>query len=218
MRALIVGISGVMGRVMQRLAGQNDFYIVAGCDSKTGISALGQVDCDVVIEFAAPSATHDTLAYAVKNRIPAVIATTGHSQPQTKEIYAAAKEIPVFFDSNFSLGAAALAAAAKTVKKLLPSADVAIVETHRAGKKDTPGGTAKKLKAFLGNDADIFSVRLGDERGRHDVIFSLPDQTLVLTHKALSREAFARGAITAARYVLDKGAGLYTMENILYDA
>ena len=69
MRALIVGISGVMGRVMQRLAGQNDFYIVAGCDSKTGISALGQVDCDVVIEFAAPSATHDTLAYAVKNRI-----------------------------------------------------------------------------------------------------------------------------------------------------
>ena len=119
MRALIVGISGVMGRVMQRLAGQNDFYIVAGCDSKTGISALRQVDCDVVIEFAAPGATHDTLAYAVKNRIPAVIATTGHSQPQTKEIYAAAKEIPVFFDSNFSLGAAALAAAAKTVKKLL---------------------------------------------------------------------------------------------------
>ena len=215
MRALIVGISGVMGRATALLSGKNDFYAVAGCDEKIPITCADNVDLDVIIEFATAQATPVTLKYAAARAIPAVIGTTGHTDVQCAAISDAAKTIPVFYDSNFSLGMAALAAAAVKVSAFFPECRAAIIETHRVGKKDAPGGSAKKLRSALGGNADIFSVRTGDEKGRHDIVFALDGQTVVLTHHVLSRSVFARGAVEAARFTIGKAAGIYTMEDIV---
>ena len=82
MRALIVGISGVMGRTTALLSGKNDFYAVAGCDEKIPITCADNVDLDVIIEFATAQATPVTLKYAAARAVPAVIGTTGHTDVQ----------------------------------------------------------------------------------------------------------------------------------------
>ncbi len=213
MRAAIVGISGVLGSETAKLGG-GDFTVTAGFDERNPILNAKNADFDVIIEFATPEATVDTLAFAKKHGVPVVIGTTGHDEKGRAAIRAAAEKIPVMYASNFSLGAYALGKAAVRVKSLLPSAEVTVVETHRKGKKDAPGGTAKDIAAVL-NCEDVFSIRRGDVVGIHEIIFDLGGgQTLTLRHDAGSRRAFSEGAIFAARKLMSLPAGLYGADDI----
>jgi 4-hydroxy-tetrahydrodipicolinate reductase len=114
------------------------------------------------------------------------------------------------------LGINFLIAASKVLQKIAPQADIEIVEEHFRDKKDV-SGTALRIAEDLNLDKDncVNSVRVGGIIGRHEVIFGLPHQTIRLIHESLSRAAFGQGAIYAAKWLMKKKKGIYTMEQAL---
>jgi 4-hydroxy-tetrahydrodipicolinate reductase len=155
-------------------------------------------------------------------RQPLVIGTTGHSAEQRSVIEKTAEFLPVVFASNFSVGVNALFALTKRAGDIFGDEFRAeIVETHHRMKKDAPSGSAKTLAEILSkaqnitDQVPIQSIREGDVVGEHTVIFSGPGERLELTHRARSREIFARGALRAAEWVIGKPPGLYAMQDVL---
>ncbi len=238
MKAVICGANGAMGKLIcARLEGE-----IAGLvslDGENGVpptfEALGKVDADVLIDFSHHSAVGDALSYAKSIGCAAVIGTTGHTEEEKQLIYAAAKEIPVFYSGNMSLGIAVLCRLARQAVACFPEADVEIVEIHHNRKVDAPSGTAKMLFAAVKearpeatehcgragegkrekNEVGISSLRMGNVVGIHEVHICTPSQTLTLRHEAADRGMFADGAVDAARYVCGKAPGLYDMKGIL---
>ena len=188
----------------------------AGDSIDAGIAAS-----DVVIDFSAAGAIEEICRLALQHRRPLVIGTTGHSPAQKDYIKTTAASLPIVFASNFSVGVNALFWLTGRAAKLLGrSFGAEIVETHHKMKKDAPSGTAKTLAEIImaangGVEIPVRSIREGEIVGEHEVIFSGPGERLELIHKAQSRETFATGALTAAKWVLDKAPGLYTMQDVL---
>ncbi len=241
MRAVICGANGAMGKLIQsRLDGS-----IAGLvsiDGENGVpktfAELGFVDADVVVDFSHHSAVADVLSYAKENGFAAVIGTTGHTPEEKQLIFDAAKEIPVFYSGNMSLGIAVLCKVAKQAAAFFPDADIEIVETHHNRKVDAPSGTAlmlfnavkearpeavahcgragegKRTKEEIG----IHSLRMGGVVGVHEVHICTPSQTLTLRHQAETRGMLADGAVDAARFMVGKQPGLYSMDNLLAEA
>ena len=149
-----------------------------------------------------------------------MIGTTGHSQQQRKTIEETAHSVPIVLASNFSVGVNVLFWLAQKATELLGSDfNPEIVETHHKMKKDAPSGTAKTLaellKAVRKSEIPIQSIREGDVVGEHTVIFGGPEERLELTHRAANRGIFALGALRAAKWIVNKRAGLYSMQNVL---
>ena len=148
MRAIICGANGAMGLLIrQRLADE-----VAGCvslDGENGVpktfAELGKMDADVVVDFSHHSAVADVLAYAKEIGCAVVIGTTGHTPEEKQQIFDAAKDIPVFYSGNMSVGIAVLCKLAKQAAACFPNADIEILEIHHNRKVDAPSGTAKML-------------------------------------------------------------------------
>ena len=196
---------------------------------------LGEMNADVVIDFSHHTAVNEVLAYAKRIGSAAVIGTTGHTAEEKELIYAAAKEIPVFYSGNMSLGIAVLCRLAKQAAAFFPDADIEIVEVHHNRKVDAPSGTAKMLfeavkevrpdavahcgRAGEGkrqkNEIGISALRMGNVVGIHEVHIVTSNQSLVLKHESGSRAMLADGAVSAARFMEGKPAGLYDMESIL---
>jgi 4-hydroxy-tetrahydrodipicolinate reductase len=179
-------------------------------------------NCDVAIDFSQADSIDATCVAALRNGKPLVIGTTGHSQQQRKTIEAAAQSIPIVFASNFSVGVNVLFWLTQKAAELLGSDfDAEIVETHHNMKKDAPSGTAKTLANILKtarkseSEIPIQSIREGEVVGEHSVIFKGPDERLDLTHRAASREIFARGALRAAKWIVHKPPALYSMQDAL---
>jgi 4-hydroxy-tetrahydrodipicolinate reductase len=219
---LLVGAAGRMGKTIVDLAKDDpNIEIVAQCDIG---DALGPAmrKSDVVIDFSHPDAIDGICRAALQDQRPLVIGTTGHSAEQRSAIERAAKSVPVVFASNFSAGVNTLFALTRNAAETLgPEFNVEIIETHHQTKKDAPSGTAKTLATILrrarnAND-EIFiqSIREGYVVGEHKVIFSGPGERLEITHRAGSREIFARGALRAACWIIGKPAGLYSMQDVL---
>ena len=209
-----------MGQTIIDLA-RNDpkIDIVAQCDLGDAIEPAMK-DCDVAIDFSNSSAIAEICQAALQHRKPLVVGTTGHSAEQREVIEKTAKALPIVFASNFSVGVNALFALSRRAAEILGSEFAPqIVETHHKMKKDAPSGTAKTLgeilKETLETDVPIESIREGDVVGEHTVTFVGPGERLELTHRAGSREIFARGALRAAEWVVGKRAGLYSMQNVL---
>ncbi len=183
-------------------------------------SRLRLKDCDVAIDFSNASAINEVCSAATRQRKALVVGTTGHSPEQRQLVEKAAKSLPIVFASNFSVGVNVLFALTRRAAEILPSEfKPEIVETHHAKKKDAPSGTAKTLgellKSELHVEIPIESIREGDVVGEHTVSFVGPSERLELTHRAGSREIFARGALRAAEWVAGKPAGLYSMQDVL---
>ena len=221
-RVLLVGSAGRMGQTIADLAKTDDkIDIVALCDQGDAIEPA-MVGADVAIDFSHADAIDEICRAALKQSKPLVIGTTAHSPEQRKIIAATAQSVPVVFASNFSVGVNTLFwLTRKTAEMLGADFDLAISETHHVKKKDAPSGTAKTLAEILknarkiDNEIPIQSVREGDVVGEHTVIFSEPGERLELTHRAASREIFAKGALRAAKWVVGKPAGLYSMQDVL---
>ena len=196
---------------------------------------LGELDADVVIDFSHHTAIGDVLRYGKTIGAAVVVGTTGHTAGEKAMIYAAAKEIPVFFAGNVSLGIAVLCRLVKQAAAFFPDADIEIVETHHTRKVDAPSGTAlmlfnavkevrseavancgrsgegKRTKEEIG----IHALRMGNVVGIHEVHITTSNQSLVLKHESGSRAMLADGAVSAAQFMVGKGVGLYDMESIL---
>ena len=238
MRAILCGANGAMGKLIDANLGAEVVGRVS-IDGENGVpktfAELGKVEADVLIDFSHHTAVADVLNYAKENGCAAVIGTTGHTAEEKQLIFDAAKEIPVFYSGNMSLGIAVLCRLAKQAAAAFPDADIEIVEVHHTRKVDAPSGTAlmlfnairevrpeavancgrsgegKRTKEEIG----VHALRMGNVVGIHEVHINTGSQTLVLKHESGSRAMLADGAVAAARFMLGKGKGLYNMESIL---
>ena len=222
MRVLLIGAAGRMGKTIVDLARTDrEIEIVAQCDLGDLLESAIK-NCDVAIDFSHAEAIEEICPAALAHRRALVIGTTGHTPAQQQLIEQTAQSLPIVFASNFSVGVNALFWLTRKAAELLGSDfNPEIVETHHKMKKDAPSGTAKTLAEIvkrareLDSQIPIQSIREGDVVGEHTVIFNGPSERLELTHRAASREIFARGALRAAQWVISKPAGLYTMQDVL---
>jgi 4-hydroxy-tetrahydrodipicolinate reductase len=177
-------------------------------------------DCDVAIDFSQADSIDEICRTALQQGKPLVIGTTGHSEQQRKTIEETAHSVPIVLASNFSVGVNVLFWLTQKAAELLGSDfNPEIVETHHKMKKDAPSGTAKTLaeilKAVRKSEIRIQSIREGDVVGEHTVIFGGPGEHLELKHRAANRGIFALGALRAAKWIVHKPPGLYSMQNVL---
>ena len=238
MRAVVCGANGAMGKLICASLGEEVVGKVS-IDGENGVpktfAELGAVQADVVIDFSHHTAIAGVLDYAKKIGAAAVIGTTGHTPEEKEMIYAAAKEIPVFFSGNMSLGIAVLCRLAKEAARYFPDADIEIVEVHHNRKVDAPSGTAlmlfNSLKEVRPNatancgrsgegkrtkdEIGISALRMGSVVGVHEVHIHTGTQHLTLKHEAVTRAMLADGAVDAARFMEGKTVGLYNMESML---
>ena len=238
MRAILCGANGAMGKLIDAALGLEVVGRVS-IDGENGVpktfEALGSVDADMIIDFSHHTAIADVLDYAKAHRCAAVIGTTGHTPEEKELIFAAAKEIPLFYSGNMSLGIAVLCRLAKEAARYFPNADIEIVEAHHTRKVDAPSGTAHMIfnaikevrpnayencgRAGEGkrtkDEIGISALRMGSVVGIHEVYIHTGTQCLTLKHEAITRAMLADGAVDAARFMVGKPKGLYNMENIL---
>ncbi len=197
------------------------------------IMNLDGVDC--IVDFSHHSCVGALLDFAVRKNIPAVVATTGHTEEETALIKNAAKHIPVFFSANMSLGVALLVELAKTAAAAMPDAEIEIIEKHHDRKLDAPSGTALMIANAICEVKDgsyinlgrsgqgkrtpeeigIHAVRMGNIVGEHEVIVGTQNQTITLKHEAHSRALFAEGALAAAAFLVTCPRGLYDMKSLV---
>ena len=238
MRAILCGANGAMGKLIDGILGADCVGRVS-IDGENGVpktfEELGKMDADVIIDFSHHSAIADVLAYGKLTNTAVVVGTTGHTEEEKALIYAASKEIPVFYAGNVSMGIAVLCRLVKQAAAFFPDADIEIVETHHTRKVDAPSGTALMLfnavKAARPNavancgrsgegkrtkdEVGIHALRLGNVVGIHEVHIHTGNQSLTLKHESGSRAMLADGAVAAARFMVGKSIGLYDMEDIL---
>ncbi len=195
---------------------------------------------DVAIDFTLPEATPGNLRACTAAGCPLILGTTGHDAALRREIEVAAQRIAIVAAPNMSLGVNLLLKLTELAAATLDDGyDVEIFEAHHRNKKDAPSGTALALGRAAADgrgvsldeaaDADRhgnigarrrgaigFSVlRGGDVVGDHTVTFAGIGERIELTHRASDRMAFARGAVRAARWIVDRKPGLYSMQDVL---
>lgn len=241
-KVLINGACGRMGKEVEKIVEASETMTVAAKVDKMAAESGCYTDindfsgeADVIIDFSNHLGTKDLLDYAVKNNIPTVVATTGHTDEELALIEDAGKKIAVFHSANMSLGVALLCELAVKAAATMPDADIEIVETHHNRKLDAPSGTAlmianaikavrEKAQFVFGregmakrekNEIGVHAVRRGNIVGIHEVLVSTDSQTITLKHEAHSRALFAEGAVSAAEFILGKPAGLYNMNSIV---
>lgn len=170
---------------------------------------------DVIIDF---SSHQSVKLYNLFSQLDLSIvsAISNYNSDELSFLKKQSKNLPILHSPNITLGINWLMLASKLLKKIIPNADIEIVEEHFRDKKDTSGTAlriAEQLK--LNPKRHVNSIRVGGVIGRHEVIFGLPNQIIRLTHESINRAAFGTGAIFAAKWLLGKNPGLYTMEEVL---
>jgi 4-hydroxy-tetrahydrodipicolinate reductase len=240
LRLLINGAKGRMGQMLVACAKDDpNLEVAAAIDA--GDDFAGAVpNCDAIIDFTHHSTIELVLARCVEHNKTLVIGTTGHTDAQVACIRHASGQIPIVFAPNYSVGVNTLFWLTRKATEILgPSFDLEVVEMHHRLKKDSPSGTAKRLAEILAevrqlqynedvrhgrhgivgertsNEIGMHAVRGGDVVGDHTVIFAAMGERVELTHKASSRETFARGALRAAQWAHGRAAGLYDMQDVL---
>lgn len=246
-RILLSGACGKMGKVItENTADYENLKIVCGVDIVQGFQKFPVYSSfedvperpDVIIDFSNVAALDGLLEYAIKEKIPAVLATTGYNDAQKTKIKEAANSIPIFYTANMSLGVNLLCALAKKAAVILGNDfDIEIIEKHHNQKIDAPSGTALMLADAINdvsfdrysyeydrhskrrrrtkNEIGIHSVRGGTIVGEHSVLFAGNDEIITLSHSAASKSVFANGALKAASFIYEKEAGIYDMNDIL---
>jgi len=190
---------------------------------------------DAVIDFTTPEASMSNIETCARLGKPVVVGTTGFSSEQLSRIEELSGVIPLLVSPNMSSGVNLLLRLVREIASGPLDFDIEISETHHAGKIDAPSGTALRIadtieevrkgchkvfgrKGAAGprekGEIGIHSIRGGDVVGEHRVIFASRGETLEVTHRALSRKAFAAGALLAAGYLTGAESGLYSMDDV----
>jgi 4-hydroxy-tetrahydrodipicolinate reductase len=259
----LVGINGACGRMGQRLVAlgyEDKGLTVAAALEPPGhpqqgrdigeLVGLGKIGVfvnpfvpieqrlNVMIDFSAPEGTMGVLPTCVERRIPLVVATTGHTPVQKREIEAAAHHTAILMAPNMSLAVNLLMKLVRQAGAALKGKDfdAEIIERHHRFKKDSPSGTAlhfaRLIQESMGqtevrhgreglvgerpaHEIGVHAVRVGDNVGEHTIIFSTLGETMELVHRAHTRDCYARGALQAAKFLADRPPGRYTMDDVL---
>ncbi|HEY7517577.1 MAG TPA: 4-hydroxy-tetrahydrodipicolinate reductase [Methylomirabilota bacterium] len=224
-----------LGRDAGEVAGAGRLGIPISGDPKTAITRDR-----MLIEFSVPEASLEHLRLVAETGARAVIGTTGFSPAQREEIAALARRAAILVAPNMSVAVTlAFQLLAIMAKALGDAYDVEITETHHRFKKDAPSGTAVRMAEVIaealgrdlaqvgvygrhglpgertGKEIGVMSLRSGDVVGEHTVSFGTLGERLELTHRAHSRDTFARGALRAAQWMIDRDPGLYSMHDVL---
>ena len=230
-----LAVSGCQGRMGQRVTAlamaDKEFNVTAlleragASGTVEGIPISASNDslkgCDILIEFTTPEATINNLQACVKHGVKMVIGTTGLTDEQKAQIKKASAKIPIVFSSNMSVGVNIFFKLAQMLSGKTPdNYSVKLVEAHHIHKKDAPSGTAKTIaemieKASSKKVADIQSIREGEIIGDHKVIFESGEDIITIDHHAKSRDIFAKGSLVAAKFLKNKKAGLFNMQDVL---
>lgn len=209
MKIALIGY-GKMGKLVKKLALKRGHNIVACFDHLNAPFSQVQ-EADVCIDFTTPSAVIETVKKLSLFKKPVVIGTTGWAIECVRPY---AKEMGILYAPNFSLGVALFTRLVKKAYRLLSSYyEICGVEIHHKGKRDIPSGTALNLSKHIPG-LEFQSVRIGSEIGSHQVIFDAHEDLIELTHRAKSREGFARGALDSAEWLIGR-VGLYTFDDII---
>lgn len=167
---------------------------------------------DVIIDFSVSSAV-ESYKQAAKHGTRIVSAISKYEKSQMEQLKLLAKDTAVLYSPNITLGINFLIEISKVLQRIVPNADIEIIEEHFKGKADV-SGTALRIAQDLGLDMNkhVNSIRVGGIVGKHEVVFGLPNQTIRIVHESLSRAAFGQGAIYASKWLMGKERGIYTME------
>ena len=249
-KIVVSGCGGRLGSaIVQRIAERDDCTVIAGVDiaaeavgARYDFPVYPSVDrlaetADVIIDCSHHTAVIPLLAYCTAKHIPAVIATTGHTEEEITAIREASARIPVLYSRNMSLGINLLLDLVQRAAAILGEEyDVEIVEAHHNKKLDAPSGTALMLADAIrdvreeseyvydrhsvrrergAQEIGIHSVRGGTIVGEHEVIFAGTDEVIRISHSAYSRDVFATGAVRAALFAADAAPGMYSMKEML---
>ena len=211
---------------------KNDYPVFSSLNECT-------VDADVIIDFSNAKAVDALLAYGVEKQIPIVLCTTGLSEQQLADVEKAYEKVAILKSANMSLGINTLMKLLQDAAKVLATAgfDMEIVEKHHRLKLDAPSGTALALDDSINEAMDnqyhyiydrsqrremrddkeigISAVRGGTIVGEHEVIFAGPDEVIEFKHTAYSKAIFGKGAVSAAKFLKGKAAGLYNMKHVI---
>lgn len=256
-QVIIMGAKGRMGSTLCRLAQDDMALTLAAAVERPGFekelsgygclvgsdldSVLPKVPGGVIVDFTLPEVTVQTARMAQKYANPMVIGTTGLTAEQQQQVEACAKDVPILWAPNMSVGInVLLQILPKLVRMLGEAYDVEISEIHHRHKKDAPSGTAVKLaqelikakgwdfdqakkycrEGIIGERPDkevgVQTLRGGDVVGEHTVYYFGPGERIDVTHRAHSRETFAQGALRAAKWIKNQKPGkLYAMSDML---
>lgn len=244
MDVIINGIDGAMGKkLVASIEKTDDMQVIAGI-TPTGADGafLKPSDytgpADVMIDFSHHDGTVPMIDYCVSRGLPVVVCTTGQTDEEMEYIREAAKSIPVFKSANMSLGVALVAKLVREVSAKFGDCDIEIVEAHHNRKVDAPSGTALMLADAVKDarpelhyntgrsgmakrepdEIGINAIRMGNVVGMHEVMFGTDNQTITIKHEAHDRALFADGAVSAARFLCGKPAGLYDMNDLVSEA
>lgn len=234
-KVVLFGACGRMGRLAAaQIASADGLKLVAGVEKPNYPGIGGTVEnapilpdtadlppADIWFDFslAQPALRH--LQNAAAAGTPFIMAATGFTDDGFKLIKDCAETCPVLLAPNLAIGVAALEEAARRLAAILGKEyNLAIIERHHSTKMDTPSGTARRLMNLLKEhqtEGRIYSTRQGGLVGEHALYFTGLDDEVVLTHRAFSRQAFARGVVPAIKFIIGKTPGVYTIADLFHD-
>lgn len=237
MNLLIYGVKGYMGKTIEELAKEDDYWEnIHGLNRELcGLSE--DIDYDVLIDFTHESSLGDVLGLGLEKQLPLIIGTTGYNADQMKKIEEASKKIPILHATNMSLGMNLLFdLVEQTARRLKDRVDIEVVESHHNRKRDAPSGSAvtivESIERGLGEtrkhqhgrngecprekgEIGIHAIRGGNIVGFHEASFINDLETIKISHEAYDRKVFAQGAIESAKFIIGKEPGLYKMKDVL---
>ena len=253
---ILVGATGKLGRSISSHNADVTYGICSKDNPLLGeiiegiqeplISSLSEVSLEIaniplVVDASYPENFDSVYDFCFKNKIPLVLASTGHTQQQLKKLDKLAKKVAVLRAPNLSEGIAFFKTMilkpiinlinSKTNLRAISVANeydisdvkIKIIETHHDKKKDAPSGTAIDLKNYikkglghLDSEIEIESIRDKSSVGKHEVIFRLKNEEFSVSHNALNRDIFGQG-ISLAEHIMDKKPGIYSMTSLLED-
>ncbi len=246
-KVLINGCNGRMGQVLvNEIDRFPELLLSSGFDvydeGKNTFPVYSKIEDikekpDVIVDFSIPVSTFNILNYAVRNKVPVVIATTGFSKEQLEEIKVSSTLIPIFRSSNMSFDINLMKKIVSEVAKKLQGIDIEIIETHHNRKVDAPSGTAILLADAINEVMDekfeynfnrhdlhekrnpkeigFSSIRGGNIVGEHSVQFYGEHETFEIKHTSYSRNVFAEGALKAAIFLANQKPGYYGMDDLV---
>jgi len=229
-----------MGRMLIDCAKEDSGLAVSAALDQGDDLIAGITSSDVVIDFSHADATAQIALWCADAGKALVIGTTGQTDESRSTVRQCAEKIPIVFAANYSIGVNTLFWLTRRATEILGEGfDLEVVEMHHRLKKDAPSGTARRLAEILAevrelryataarhgregmvgertaSEIGVHSLRGGDVVGDHTVVFASVGERVELTHKASSRETFAKGALRAAKWASGREAGLFDMEDVL---
>ncbi|MCX6745948.1 MAG: 4-hydroxy-tetrahydrodipicolinate reductase [Candidatus Parcubacteria bacterium] len=242
-RVCLVGSHGKMGQaLLAEIAKDKSFILAAtvphqGKATSADINAIRSEKINVVINFTTPRATLASAKYCAKYGLPLVTGTTGLTEKQMASLKQYAKKAPILWSPNMCLVVNLLESMLGMLAQALNNADIEIVEQHHRDKEDSPSGTAKMFARSMakstgkkiicsrpegiskGRKTDeiyIHSLRGGEvPGGKNEVHFLAGQEEILISHRALSNNVYATGALLAAKWLINQKPGLYSMKDVM---